>query len=59
MKWEYKVVRIVSSEIEAALNYLGAEEWELVSTFHDDYYIIVLYLKRPKSYPPKVQSFNT
>lgn len=53
MKWEYKVVRIVSSEIETELNRLGAEEWELVGISDSGYYIVVLYLKRPKSYPPK------
>lgn len=48
MKWEYKCVKIArEGPIELTLNDFGERGWELVTSY-TEYYILVLYFKRPK-----------
>jgi hypothetical protein len=50
MKWEYKTTCEHPGEcIEALLNELGAEGWELVSAYHDPHKTSIAwcFLKRP------------
>jgi Domain of unknown function (DUF4177) len=55
-KWEYKLVKVAPtavSEMEASLNKLGAEGWELCATVvpfrrADEEYLVSFIFKRPK-----------
>ena len=46
MKWEYRVLRIINTQIQTELDFMGEEEWELVNTFDRNQYT-TLYLKGP------------
>ncbi len=51
MKYEYKIFQsgMNPNAEENALNELGSDGWELVSTVGDPDNVVLLYLKRPLS----------